>query len=81
MGVAGVKGPAGESMFEFEGSVHTSGCEEACFAWFDCSATSGPRQTDCTLLRLLRARWTFSRMSEALAVQINGLGFWLWPAT
>ena len=42
---------------------------------------SGPRQTDCTLLRRLRARWTFSRMSEALAVQMKGLGFWLWPAT
>jgi len=36
---------------------------------------SGPRQTDCTLLSFFRARWTFSRMSEAVAVQMNGLGF------
>ena len=38
---------------------------------------SGPRQTDCNLSSFFRARWTFSRMSEAVAVQMNGLGFWL----
>ena len=32
------------------------------------------RQTDCILWRFLRPRLTFSRMSEAAAVQTNGLG-------
>ena len=40
-------------------------------------ATSGLRHTDCTLTRALRARFTFSRMSEAEAVQMKGLGRWL----
>ena len=35
---------------------------------------SGVRHTDCTLTRALRARFTFSRMSEAEAVQMKGLG-------
>ena len=35
---------------------------------------NGLRHTDCTLTRVLRARFTFSRMSEADAVQIKGLG-------
>ena len=32
------------------------------------------RQTDHNLLLAARARFTFSRMSEALAVQTNGFG-------
>ena len=36
--------------------------------------TSGPRQTECTLTSFFRARRTFSRISEACAVQMNGLG-------
>ena len=40
-------------------------------------APSGLRHTDCTLTRALRARFTFSRMSEADAVQMKGLGRWL----
>ena len=32
------------------------------------------RQADCTLWRFLRPRLTFSRMSEAAAVQTKGLG-------
>ena len=35
---------------------------------------SGLRQTDCILFSLARARVTFARMSEALAVQMNGFG-------
>jgi rRNA maturation protein Nop10 len=38
------------------------------------NATSVGRQPDCTLWRFLRPRLTFSRMSEAAAVQTNGLG-------
>jgi CubicO group peptidase (beta-lactamase class C family) len=38
---------------------------------------SGLRHTGCTLTRVLRARFTFSRMSEADAVQMKGLGRWL----
>jgi len=38
---------------------------------------SGVRQTDCILFSLARARVTFARMSEALAVQMNGFGDWL----
>ena len=36
--------------------------------------TSVGRQADCTLWRFLRPRLTFSRMSEAAAVQTKGLG-------
>ena len=36
--------------------------------------TSVVRQADCHLLRALRPRLTFSKMSLAEAVQINGLG-------
>ena len=36
---------------------------------------SGIRHTDGHLLRAARARVTFSRMSEAFAVQMMGLGF------
>lgn len=35
---------------------------------------SGLRHTECTLTKVLRARFTFSRMSEAEAVQMKGLG-------
>ncbi len=35
---------------------------------------SGVRHTECTLRRALRARFTFSRMSEADAVQMKGFG-------
>jgi len=34
------------------------------------------RHTDCTLTRVFRARFTFSRMSVAEAVQMKGLGSW-----
>jgi hypothetical protein len=37
-------------------------------------ATSVVRHAECRLSRALRARLTFSRMSLALAVQMNGLG-------
>ena len=33
------------------------------------------RQTDCILLSLVRVRVTFAKMSEALAVQMNGFGW------
>lgn len=36
------------------------------------------RHTDCNLFNFSRPRLTFSRMSDALAVQINGFGFSLW---
>jgi hypothetical protein len=39
--------------------------------------TSVVRHSDATLSRVRRARVTFSRMSDALAVQMNGLGAWL----
>lgn len=42
------------------------------------SRPSVVRQTDWALFRALRARFTFSRMSLALAVQMKGLGFSLW---
>lgn len=32
------------------------------------------RQADCILLSFLRPRFTFSRISAAVAVQMNGLG-------
>src|SRR5260370_40245145 len=35
---------------------------------------SGLRQTDCILFSFARARVTFAKMSEALAVQMNGFG-------
>jgi hypothetical protein len=35
---------------------------------------SGLRQTECTLTRAFRARFTFSRISEADAVQMKGFG-------
>jgi len=35
------------------------------------------RHLDATLSRVRRARVTFSRMSEALAVQMKGFGAWL----
>ena len=38
---------------------------------------SGLRQAECGLSSLRLARLTFSRMSEAFAVQMKGLGFWL----
>ena len=38
------------------------------------------RQTDCNLSRAFLPRVTFSRMSEALAVQMKGLGFSLWSS-
>src|SRR6266550_3080833 len=38
------------------------------------AAPSVVRHTDGRLLRAARPRFTFSRISEALAVQINGLG-------
>ena len=38
---------------------------------------SGPRQTVCNLLNFSRPRFTFSRMSFAVAVQMNGLGLLL----
>jgi len=41
---------------------------------FQVQQSSGVRHTDCTLTRALRARFTFSRMSEAEAVQMKGLG-------
>ena len=44
------------------------------FAYFYARAPSVVRHTDGTLFRLRRARFTFSRMSEALAVQMYGLG-------
>ena len=42
------------------------------------TAASVVRHADCRLSSALRARFTFSRMSLALAVQMNGLGAWLW---
>lgn len=39
------------------------------------------RQTDCNLLSRARALTTFARMSEARAVQMNGLGSRLWFST
>ncbi len=42
--------------------------------------TSVARQTDCNLSRAFLPRVTFSRMSEALAVQMKGLGFSLWSS-
>ncbi len=36
------------------------------------------RQTERRLFRVRRARFTFSRMSPALAVQMNGFGLSLW---
>jgi hypothetical protein len=42
------------------------------------SAASGVRHTDCTLTRAVRARFTFSSMSEAEAVHMKGFGRWLW---
>jgi NAD(P)-dependent dehydrogenase (short-subunit alcohol dehydrogenase family) len=41
---------------------------------FSVYGASVVRHTDCTLTRTLRARFTFSRMSEAEAVQMKGLG-------
>src|SRR5207245_2476034 len=41
------------------------------------TAASVVRQTDATLFKVALARFTFSRISVALAVQIKGLGFWL----
>src|SRR5438876_10831166 len=41
-------------------------------------APSVVRQTDATLFKVALARFTFSRISVALVVQIKGLGFWLW---
>jgi hypothetical protein len=38
------------------------------------SEVSGLRQTECTLTRAFRARFTFSRISEADAVQMKGFG-------
>ena len=38
---------------------------------------SGVRQAECRLSSVRRARLTFSKISEALAVQMKGLGFWL----
>ena len=38
-------------------------------------AASGLRQTVCNISSLARARFTFSKMSDALAVQIKGRGF------
>ena len=43
-------------------------------AAFACSA-SLVRQAERNESSIVRARLTFSRMSEALAVQMNGLGF------
>ena len=36
--------------------------------------SSGVRHKDCNLSSFLRARLTFSKMSEAVAVQMKGLG-------
>jgi hypothetical protein len=41
------------------------------------AGASGPRQTVCNLLNFSRPRFTFSRMSFAVAVQMNGLGLLL----
>ena len=41
---------------------------------FNTSPASVVRQTVDNLLSLARARFTFSKMSDALAVQMNGLG-------
>ena len=48
---------------------------------FKLGATSVVRQTDCNLLSRARALTTFARMSEARAVQMNGLGSRLWFST
>jgi hypothetical protein len=40
-------------------------------------ASSGLRHAECRLSSAARARFTFSRMSAAFAVQMNGLGFLL----
>ena len=47
----------------------------------DSTDTSVVRQTDCNLLSRARALTTFARMSEARAVQMNGLGSRLWFST
>lgn len=44
-------------------------------AWIRRFSASVVRQADCNLSRTARPRFTFSRMSLALAVQMNGLGF------
>src|SRR6266851_1894074 len=44
--------------------------ESPCFH----SHSSGLRQAECRLSSVRRARLTFSRISEALAVQMKGLG-------
>ena len=41
---------------------------------------SVPRQTDCTLRSVSRPRFTFSRMSDAEAVQMKGFGSRLWTS-
>ena len=41
-------------------------------AWY--GIASVVRQADCTLCRAARPRLTFSRMSEAVAVQMKGVG-------
>ena len=41
----------------------------------DKAQASVVRHAECRLWRALRARFTFSRMSAALAVQMNGFGF------
>ena len=41
------------------------------------TSASGLRQAECRLSSVRRARLTFSRISEALAVQMKGLGLWL----
>jgi len=49
-------------------------------AWRGKNPASVVRHTDGHLLRVARARVTFSRMSVAFAVQMKGFGFWLCPS-
>jgi hypothetical protein len=44
------------------------------YSWLHVDSASGVRHTDCTLSSDFWARFTFSRMSEADAVQMKGLG-------
>ena len=44
------------------------------FVYIPLTTSSVVRQTDHNLLLAALARFTFSRMSEALAVQTNGFG-------
>lgn len=51
--------------------------ERICSHYVSAMVASVGRQTGCNLCKAARPRLTFSRMSEAVAVQMKGLGCWL----